>query len=147
MVSSHTKEVMSKPFWSDGLRFECQGSGRCCTSRGGYGYVYLDLLERRQMAALLGMRTSAFTRRYCVREGSDFCLKDPERDCLFLDGNRCSVYEARPTQCRTWPFWPENMNATVWRRDVEGFCAGVGRGRLYPAEEISGILDLHRRRS
>eukprot|EP00961_Rhodomonas_salina_P046921 629705-Rhodomonas_salina.2 len=21
----------------------------------------------------------------------------------------CSLYEARPKQCRTWPFWPENL--------------------------------------
>lgn len=136
---------MSKPFWCAGLRFECQGSGRCCTARGDYGYVYLNLSERRQISSLLGMRTSSFTRRYCVREGNDFYLKHPERDCAFLEGNRCSVYEARPIQCRTWPFWPENMNATVWERDVVGFCAGIGKGRMFSADEIRGILELSRR--
>lgn len=145
LVSSHTKEGMGKPFWSDGVRFECQGTGRCCTARGEYGYVYLNLEERRKIAALLGMRTSTFTRRYCVREDDDFYLKNPEKDCLFLDGTRCSVYEARPIQCRTWPFWPENLNPHVWHRDVEGFCEGVGRGRLYTAEEIRGIIDQYRR--
>ena len=28
--------------------------------------------------------------------------------CIFLDKhtNQCQIYEARPTQCRTYPFWP-----------------------------------------
>ena len=137
---------MSKSFWCDGVQFECQGSGRCCTARGDYGYVYVDLAERRQMAAWLGLRTSSFTRRYCERDGDDVYLKHPERDCLFLDGTRCRVYQARPTQCRTWPFWPENLNASVWKREVAPFCAGVGKGRLYTADEIRTIAEAHRRR-
>jgi Fe-S-cluster containining protein len=32
-----------------------------------------------------------------------------EDACAFLDGARCTVYEARPTQCRTFPFWKENL--------------------------------------
>jgi len=36
------------------------------------------------------------------------------------------------------------MSPTVWHRDVESFCPGVGKGRMYPAEEIRGILDLRR---
>ena len=36
-------------------------------------------------------------------------------DCVFLkeDPERgrktCSIYPVRPLQCRTWPFWPENL--------------------------------------
>lgn len=127
-------------FWEKGIRFECQGSGKCCTSRGSYGYVYLTIHDRRRLARHLKMPTSSFTRRYCAKTAGHFHLKHPERDCLFLEGTRCGLYEARPEQCRTWPFWPENMNPRVWNRDVAAFCPGIGKGRRYTADEIRAVL-------
>jgi Fe-S-cluster containining protein len=56
--------------------------------------------------------------------------------------NRCSVYEGRPDQCRTWPFWPEVMDAKTWKKEVAAFCPGVGKGRLHSAEEIRKNLVL-----
>lgn len=131
---------MRLPLIRDGIRFECQQSGRCCTSRGSYGYVYLSLPDRRRLAQFLGMRTSSFTRRYCDKSGDYYHLKSPEDDCGFLEGKRCGVYNARPTQCRTWPFWPENLNPRVWREEVASFCPGIGKGRLYTADEIKQII-------
>lgn len=132
---------MPKPFWSQGIRFECQETGRCCTSRGEYGYIYLNLPDRRRLAAHLGLDTLRFTRLYCEKTDGHFHLKAPERDCPFLDGKRCSVYEGRPAQCRTWPFWPENMKSRVWRDDIVTFCPGIGKGRLYSAGEIRKLLE------
>ena len=63
---------------------------------------------------------------------------------MFLDGARCSVYEARPTQCRTWPFWPENMTPRSWT-SIARFCPGVGKGTIVPAERIVEILREQRR--
>ena len=131
---------MNKPFWDKGIRFECQGSGRCCVSRGGYGYVYLTLEDRRRFAQYFGISTLSFTRRYCAKTDGHFHLKKLEGPCEFLDGKRCGVYEARPTQCRTWPFWPELMNARTWDREVKAFCPGVGKGRLYTRAEIEEQL-------
>lgn len=131
---------MAKPFWSEGVRFECQGSGKCCTSRGAYGYVYLTIEDRRRMAKRVGLTTSAFTRTYCKKTNGWFHLKHPEKNCRFLDGKRCTVYEARPNQCRTWPFWPENMSARVWTTEIKTFCPGVGKGRLFSEAEIKAIL-------
>ncbi|MEO0812065.1 MAG: YkgJ family cysteine cluster protein, partial [Myxococcota bacterium] len=81
-------------------------------------------------------------RLHCEKTDGHIHLKDPELDCGFLEGSRCSVYPARPTQCQTWPFWPENMNPRSWRREVASFCPGVGKGRTYSPEEISAILEL-----
>lgn len=67
-------------------------------------------------------------------------MKYTDRDCPFLKNNRCGVYTARPWQCRTWPFWPENMNSAVWEREVAAYCPGVGKGKLYSAEEIEQII-------
>jgi Fe-S-cluster containining protein len=147
----------SQPWWKEGVRFDCQGSGRCCLSRGTHGYVYLTLADRQRFARHQGLSTAEFTRRFCRKEDGWYYIKpasgeggapspSEEHACRFLDGKRCSVYEARPAQCRTWPFWPENMRAKTWDREVAAFCPGVaagqrGEGRLYTGEEISALLE------
>lgn len=133
-------------WWKKGVRFECQGSGKCCVSRGQYGFVYTNLEERRALAKKLHMTTSAFTRTYCTKEDGYYVLKEEKNspDCIFLKEKRCSVYEARPTQCKTWPFWPEVMNAKTWSREVASYCPGVGKGKLWSADEIQQALDEQR---
>ncbi len=133
--------MAKKRFYSEGIRFECQGSGKCCVSRGGYGYVYFSAADRRRMAAHLGIPTLRFTRTYCEKVDGWFRMKETGSDCVFLKNNRCSAYEGRPTQCRTWPFWPENMNARSWQKNVAEFCPGVGKGRLHSAEEIAAQVE------
>lgn len=132
---------MTKPFWENGIRFECKGTGNCCTSRGAYGYVYFTIEDRRRAAKHLGISTVSFTRKFCKksREGY-FHLKDYRGPCTFLSGKSCVIYKARPIQCRTWPFWPENMNARTWNREIKTFCPGIGRGRLYTKEEIQELV-------
>jgi uncharacterized protein len=132
---------MSRRFWDSGIRFECKGTGKCCMSRGSYGYVYLTLEDRRLLARHLGISTSSFTRRYCKMTGGYYHLNDPKSACQFLREKSCTVYEARPTQCRTWPFWPENMNARTWNTEIKSFCPGVGKGKLYTKEEIQELLE------
>lgn len=129
-----------------GLRFECTGCGDCCRSRGRKSYVYTALDERRRLAKHLGMRTAAFTRKYCEKSGDFWHLKDPSSDCLFLDGARCTVYAARPSQCRTFPFWAENLGARGWTPDVKRDCEGLDRGRRFkPAEiEVRLLEDISR---
>jgi uncharacterized protein len=130
---------MPRPkWWSGGVRFECQGSGKCCASRGQYGFVYLTLEDRRRMAKVLGLTLREFSRLHCAKTDGYWHLKDDTAtpDCRFLDGTKCDVYEGRPTQCRTWPFWPEVMGAKGWAREVAAFCPGVGKGPLISPEKI-----------
>lgn len=127
-------------FWEKGLQFECQGTGRCCVSREGYGYVYLTLADRRRLARHMKIPTRKFTQNYCDKTDGHFHLKDFTGPCRFLKGKGCSVYEARPTQCRTWPFWPENMKPKVWQNEITRFCPGVGKGKLFSKEEILKLL-------
>lgn len=126
--------------YTKGIYFECQACGRCCRSRGEYGYVYLSLPERRRLARHIRLSTRAFTIRYCDKTDGFFHLRDPGQDCFFLKGNRCRVYHARPQQCRTWPFWPENMNESVWSREILEDCPGIGTGTLLNAKHIENQL-------
>jgi len=132
---------MKKPWWGEGLRFQCQQSGKCCVSHGEYGFVYLTKEDRRNIAQVLGMKTAQFTKKYCTKTEGAFHLKDDGSPaCVFLKNKQCQVYEARPTQCRTWPFWPETMSPKSWKKDVVKFCPGVGKGRLWSKDEISKAL-------
>lgn len=134
-----------KPFWQEGLKFQCQGSGKCCVSHGAYGFVFLTLSDRKRMAKHLGLTTAAFTRTYCDKKDDVWKLKDAATaDCHFLKDKRCGIYEARPTQCRTWPFWPEVLEARAWQRDVVSFCPGVGKGKLWSKQEIEAQLNLQK---
>lgn len=134
--------MKTKEWWSDGVRFECQGSGKCCVSRGEYGYVYLTLPDRRRLAKFFGISTRGFTAKYCEKDrGVFWMLKGFGDACVFLKDKQCGVYEGRPTQCRTWPFWPENMSAKNWKSNVADFCPGVGKGRVWEESEIREHLE------
>lgn len=136
-------KLTDKAWWSEGLRFQCQGSGKCCTSHGEYGFVFLTKEDRQRMAAHLKMPLAQFTKKYCERTNGFFHLKEDGKnpDCFFLKDKRCSIYEARPIQCRTWPFWPDAMNAKTWKKEVVTFCPGVGKGPVISKETIRKNLD------
>lgn len=137
------KKSEQKNWWADGVHFECQGSGKCCTSHGEYGFVFLTLEDRKRFAKHLKITTTEFTKNYCEKNNGVWHLKEEpgQPDCMFLKNKGCSVYEARPTQCRTWPFWPEVMSAKQWKKDVASFCPGVGKGQLVSATDIQKALD------
>lgn len=135
-----------KKWYDKGIKFECQGSGKCCSSRGEYGYVYLTKADRKNMAKSLNMTTSAFSKKYCSSTEGVFHLKENQDspDCIFLNDNKCDVYTGRPTQCKTWPFWPDHMGARSWNKEVVKFCPGVGKGKVYSKEQIEKILEEER---
>lgn len=121
-------------FFDAGLRFSCTQCGKCCT--GEPGIVRATPTEIARIEALTGRSRSDFADR--VSHG--YRLKErPGGDCIFFDKG-CSIYEARPLQCRTYPFWFENVRSEkAWAETCEA-CPGIGQGRLYPKEEILDLL-------
>lgn len=141
------KKSEKKSVWyEDGIQFECQGSGQCCQSRGQYGYVYMTEDDLKNAAKALGVKLESFKKDYCQKVDGLYCLKDDKDspDCIFLEGNRCNIYSGRPVQCRTWPFWPEVMNARSWNKQIVSFCPGVNKGRTYSRDEIDQILQTQK---
>ena len=132
--------TMTGKFPTAGMRFACQSCGGCCRSRGRFHYVYVSLPERRRLARCLHLSVRTFTVRYCNKTEGFFHLRSSGRDCVFLEGNRCRVHCARPEQCRTWPFWPENMPPRVWRRDIAAKCPGIGQGPRIAPRKIEDCL-------
>ena len=132
---------MSKRPWyaPRGLRFACRpGCAHCC--RGEPGVVYVTRSERRRMAEHLGLEEDEFRRRHCRRVGLNrWSLRERvDGDCVFLDphSGRCGVYQVRPSQCRSYPFWPSILaDQGSWEGEKLN-CPGIGRGRLFTPGEI-----------
>lgn len=131
----------AKPWYAAGVRFNCLPEcGRCCTSHDGHDYVYLEPGDVEPLSALLKLDREAFLERHTTLDDGDLVLRMDEPDCPFLDGWRCTVYEARPTQCRTFPFWTETLESRgSWAR-TRRFCPGIGEGELHSLMVIRSHL-------
>jgi Fe-S-cluster containining protein len=59
-------------------------------------------------------------------------------DCVFYDrtGGGCTVYAARPRQCRSWPFWDSNLKTPQSWAQTCRECPGAGQGNFYSLEQI-----------
>lgn len=130
--------MAKQPWYKDGLRFQCTQCGDCCT--GAPGYVWVNKAEIESLAAITTDGDVAeFERKYVRSIGIRKSLIEfANGDCVFFCGQtrRCTVYEARPRQCRTWPFWHSNLKSEeTWAETCES-CPGSGTGRLYQLEEI-----------
>jgi Fe-S-cluster containining protein len=125
------------PWYKDGLRFQCTGCGDCCT--GAPGYVWVNQAEVQAIANQVGLPIDEFTAKYVRKVGVRQSLVEyDDGACVFLDPTtrKCTVYEARPRQCRTWPFWESNLKSRkAWEECCE-VCPGSGRGKLYSIEHI-----------
>ena len=136
--SNKSKSDSQSPWYQEGLRFECTGCGNCCT--GSPGYVWVNQKEIDAMAQHLKMTTKKFEKQYVRPVGIRRSLKElpTSYDCVFLDDKtrKCEVYEHRPRQCRTWPFWNSNIKTPQAWEETCQVCPGSGKGKLYQLEKI-----------
>jgi len=131
---------VSTPWYAEGLRFECVRCGCCCT--GEAGRVRVSDREIAALASRLGLAEPEFRARYTRRSrGPDVLLIERRnRDCVFFDSKRgCSVYEHRPRQCRTWPFWTSALESPESWRSQADECRGMNRGPLHGPDEILAL--------
>jgi len=130
---------MDKKWYSNGLKFECTKCGHCCT--GAPGYVWITLPELYRIAEFLGIDDQEFTKRYVRRVNQRMSLIEmPNGDCVFYD-NGCKIYPVRPTQCRTFPFWPEIIARRQSWEEAAQECPGMNAGRVFSETEIEKIAE------
>jgi len=124
-------------WYEAGLPFRCTACGDCCT--GDPGVVWVNEDEIAALAAHLGLDVEAFEREFVRRKGIRRSLHERfNGDCVLFDSETrsCSVYQARPTQCRTWPFWKQNLaSPRAWAETCE-ICPGSGTGDVISVERI-----------
>jgi uncharacterized protein len=103
--------------------------------------------EQRRIQRFLKISWRWFRRRYVtVYEDGGEGLRWENDRCVFLDANdRCRIYAARPTQCRTYPFWTEVLRSRASWRATAGLCEGVGRGYVIPLAEVRERLRQYSR--
>ncbi len=141
-------------WYAEGLQFECTMCGACCT--GPPGVVRFNDDEAGRIARRLGVTVAQFLERFTHHLGRGRrSLNEVETehgfDCVFLDRASmpgkavCSLYEDRPLQCRTFPWWPENLKSPRTWKSVAKSCEGVGRGVMVPISEIRIQRDRQRR--
>lgn len=140
-------EVEKKIWFEEGLKFKCTGCGGCCT--GTPGYVYLSEADLHKLAAHFNITPKEFVENYARQEGEFYVLLDRpgSYDCTFLKDKRCSVYEARPTQCRTFPWWAYHLNEKSDWEEAAKRCEGINHPdapvipSLYIQEQCLTYLD------
>jgi Fe-S-cluster containining protein len=108
--------------------------------------VFLSQNDVKILAAECKMKYIDFVETYCrwIPAGGGeerLSLKEKSNyDCIFWkDG--CSVYGARPLQCRAFPFWQSIMRSPgAWNTAKTG-CPGMGRGAVVSRETIDSWLE------
>ncbi len=101
--------------------------GACCL--GETGFIWISEEELIDLAAYLTIpleelhTTSVFKvdHRYSLRERR---LENGDYACIFFDleAERCTIYEVRPEQCRTFPFWDEYL---IEKDETFFMCHGI----------------------
>ena len=130
-----------KPFYEQGLHFSCKRCSDCC--RLGPGYVFLSRNDLQLLAEGLQIEYTAVMKKYCrwaPGTGREMLLslrEKPGFDCIFWQDG-CSVYQYRPLQCRTFPFWESTLSTLKTWKDLS--CPGTGSGTLHSREYIETCL-------
>ncbi|WP_096015461.1 YkgJ family cysteine cluster protein [Campylobacter lanienae] len=116
----------------DGFNYEFDSNkcdecgGKCCTGESGYIWISED--EIRSLGEYLGYKTELIKEIFLEKFGNRYSIKEkPYKGgfaCIFFDekNKNCSIYEYRPNQCRSFPFW-EHFKRNF--KELERECIGV----------------------
>ncbi|MCX6991306.1 MAG: YkgJ family cysteine cluster protein [Chlamydiae bacterium] len=136
----------------EGLKFKCTQCGACCT--GTPGYVWVSDEEIIEMSNFLKVTVEHFIKKFTRNvSGKRALLERPKTlpdlsvvyDCTFLKDNVCTLYNYRPRQCRTYPWWPENIASKKAWEDEGTRCEGINHpdAETISLEEIQQQLSLN----
>jgi Fe-S-cluster containining protein len=101
----------------DNIRFSCAKCGNCCK----VGFVYLNKNDMIKLAGKLKLPLKEFKKKHTSMVlWLGRVMKYGKEGCVFLKGNVCSVYDARPEQCATYPYWKKlDINR------AKEYCSGI----------------------
>lgn len=134
---------MSDPFYAQGLRFSCTQCSRCC--RHEPGYVFLTENDVEQLLTALSINRKELFKTYLrvvdINGIKRISLREKDNfDCIFWENTGCVLYQYRPLQCRTYPFWSPFLASRDEWNSLESVCPGVNNGALHSCEEIETHL-------
>jgi uncharacterized protein len=122
---------------------DCRACANCCR------VAETDVTKRdiERLSKYLGLKPQAFVEQYTT--ASAFEQKEPilrrrENGCIFLEGNDCSIYEARPDTCRDFPHLIRgagSFESRMWQMvDRATYCPIVYNS----LEEFKGIVKFQK---
>jgi len=104
-------------------QIDCTQCANCCR------VPEVGITERdiEKLAKFLGMTRREFIRDYTQRdEKNALILKRTEAGCVFLQGNLCTVYDARPQNCANFPHLVRgsgSIDSRMWQMvDRAAYC-------------------------
>jgi Fe-S-cluster containining protein len=134
-------------WYQSGLAFACTECGNCC-SGPEEGYIWINRAEITALAKYLKKPEDQVIKQYLYRAGLRYSIieKQPGKDCIFLntDGTgkkTCAIYPVRPLQCRTWPFWKENLRSRLSWAEAQKVCPGIGQSSWHDCSRIEALRD------
>ncbi|GMO12839.1 MAG: YkgJ family cysteine cluster protein [Treponemataceae bacterium] len=142
-MSGKTNE---KTFYDNGLRFSCKRCSACC--RHDAGIVLLNDADLQALCATEKLTREQFIQVYCkevytAHNGVALSLKEKSNyDCIFWAETQggCKIYENRPLQCKTFPFWASVIASKEAWDACALTCPGMNSGMLHTKEQIEKML-------
>jgi Fe-S-cluster containining protein len=95
------------------------------------------------MARHLGISLDEFVAKYARKIEGKWALRERvvDHSCIFLYDKSCRVYEVRPKQCRTFPFWKSALESKEAWNDLKKTCEGIREDApLITQDEIDAQL-------
>lgn len=91
---------------------DCTACANCCR----VATTQITDRDAERLARYLGLRLAEFLSGYTVEDAEEGrILKRNDDGCIFLEGNLCSVYEARPQTCELFPHLVKGNGSLVSR--------------------------------
>lgn len=134
--------------YTENLKFKCMQCKNCCCLEGGVVLLSREDLEK--LCKWAELTEGQFKKVYCRKlENADgkiyLCLKDKNKtECIFWNKEKgCEAYNARPVQCRTYPFWTKILESKSSWEAEKAFCPGINEDNEIPQEEAYTQLKLY----
>jgi hypothetical protein len=121
---------------------DCRACAECCR------VTEVQLVDRdvEHLARYLGLRPQKFLDEYTMRnKDEELILRRTEKEgCVFLQGNECTVYEARPGNCEKFPHLLRgagSLESRMWEFvDRATYCPIVFNWM----EEVKGLTNFNK---
>jgi len=150
MADTKENEILK---FLDTIDFECQRCSACC--RYDPGAVFLTEEDIRKICKFLSTDRDTLLNKYCrgIFRGGKLVVSLLEKknfDCIFWD-NGCKIYEARPIQCITYPFWSSLVESKRSWYEESKRCKGINKKsklkledkyNYYKLEKESNIIEM-----
>ena len=104
--------------------------------------MYLTEEDIARLAAFLGLAQAEFEARYVYRTKNLRRFRVPRHaQCSFLKEGGCSVHQAKPLQCASFPYWPEILASHRAWHETGKRCPGIGKGELVNIEAARAVAE------